>query len=205
MNTLKPKILTAGFAGVMVLVASTLPAQDIAGRGYLSLDVGLALQQDITLQRAGDSRRLSFDPGARLDLSGGLHLSESWRAELELGFIFNSVSAIDGESAGSSAEYFQVPIMANGIYTLPLHGPIRVYVGAGLGGVASMFWNNLFDADDSFTFGYQAIVGAKYALNDSLDLGLSYKLLGTLEHDLGPATADGTFSHSILAAITFKF
>ncbi len=58
---------------------------------------------------------------------------------------------------------------------------------------------------DSFTFGYQGFVGAKYALNDSLDLDLSYKLLGTLEHDLGPATVDNTFTHSLLAAITFKF
>ncbi|HEY5910830.1 MAG TPA: hypothetical protein VJA21_09530 [Verrucomicrobiae bacterium] len=43
------------------------------------------------------------------------------------------------------------------------------------------------------------------ALNDDFDLGLSYKLLGTTAHELGPATAHGTLSHSILAAFTFKF
>jgi hypothetical protein len=45
----------------------------------------------------------------------------------------------------------------------------------------------------------------KYALKDNLDLGLSYKLLGTIEQDLGLYRADVTLSHSLLAALTFKF
>ena len=198
MNTLKSNILTLAMAGALMCVASNLLAQDEPGRWYLGLDAGLALQQDITLENTGGGR-LSFDPGFRLDLSGGVHLSQSWKAEVEVGFIYNSVDA-------RNLEYFQVPIMVNGIYTLPLHGRISAYAGAGLGGVSGVLLNdNLFGSEDSFTFGYQAILGVKYALNDDLDLGLSYKFLGTIEHDLGPATVDGTMSHSVLAAVTFKF
>ncbi len=205
MNTLKAKILVLGITGALVSTASNLPAQDTPGRWYLGLDAGLALQQDITIQDTGGAK-LAFDPGVRLDLSGGLHLSKSWKAEVELGFIYNSVSSVGGESAGSdSPDYFQVPIMANVIYTLPLRGPISAYAGVGVGGVYGLLWTDLFGSEDSFSFGYQGILGVKYALNDNLDLGLSYKLLGTVEHDLGAATVDGTLSHSVLAVVTFKF
>jgi opacity protein-like surface antigen len=164
---------------------------DTPGRWYLGLDAGLALQQDTTLRYAGGDNRLSFDPGFRLDLSGGVHLSQSWRAEVEMGLIFNS-------SEGRSKEYCQVPVLVNGIYSLPLHGRMSAYVGAGLGGVYSALWD-VWDADGSLTLGFQGIVGARYAISDTFDLGLSYKLLGTLEHDLGPYTLDGTFSPSFLA------
>lgn len=205
MNTLKRKILNLSMTAASICLASSLLAQDSPGRWYLGLDAGLALQQDLTVQDTGGAR-FEFDPGFRLDVGGGVHLSRSWKAELELGFIYNSVSSVGGESVGSGGpDYFQVPIMANVIYTLPLHGPISAYAGAGVGGVYGLLWTDLFGSEDSFAFGYQGILGVKYALNDSLDLGLSYKLLGTIEHDLGAARVDGALSHSILAAFTFKF
>jgi hypothetical protein len=82
MNTLKTKILTVGVAGGLMCMASNVLAQDVPGRWYLGLDTGLALQQDITIEGTG-GERLSFDPGFRLGLSGGVHLSQSWKAELE--------------------------------------------------------------------------------------------------------------------------
>ncbi len=203
MDALKNKFLTALVAGGLMCLASTAPAQNLAGRWYLGLDAGLALQQDITLDNG--KARLSFDPGLRLDLSGGVHLSQSWRAEIELGLTYNPSRSVSGESPRSGApDYFQVPIMANVLYSLPLRGPISVYVGAGVGGVSTMLSKDFLGSEEGFAFGYQGIVGVKYAVNDTVDLGLTYKLMGTLEHDLGSAKADGTLSHSILAALTFK-
>ncbi len=198
MNTPKRKILTVSIAGAVLCLACGTFGQDLAGRWYLGLDTGVAFQQDLHVENAGGGK-LEFDPGFRLDVSGGTHLSEVWRAEVELGFIYNPM-----ESTGSDAGLFQVPIMANAIYTVPIHGPISAYVGAGLGGVYTALWHGL-DGEDSFTFAYQGIVGVKYAINDNFDVGLSYKLLGTLERDLGPVAAEGALSHSILAAFTFKF
>ncbi len=205
MNTLKTNTLTMGMAGALMCLASNLPAQDVTGRWYLGLDAGLALQQDMTIQGPGASK-LSFDPGFRFDLSGGVHLLQSLKAEIELGFIFNAVSSVSSEPVGSGGpDYSQVPMMVNAIYTLPLHGPVSAYVGAGVGGVWGVLWHSIIDADDSLAFGYQGILGVKYALSNDLDLGLSYKFLGTAEHDLGTGSVDGTMSHSILAALTFKF
>jgi opacity protein-like surface antigen len=136
---------------------------------------------------------------------------------LELGFIYNPGRS-GGESlrfpswwgswqtASGGLDLFQVPTMANAIYTLPLYGPISAYVGAGLGGVYTELWNGfLGGSKDSFSFGYQGILGVKYALNDGLDIGLSYKLLGSIEHDMETVKVEGTMSHSILAAFNFKF
>ncbi len=205
MNALGNRILTLGVAAPLLCMASNLAAQDLPGRWYLGLDAGLALQQDMTIKDTGGGK-LSFDPGIRLDVSGGVHLSESWRAEVELGFIYNPVSSVSGQSlGGDNPHYFQVPIMANVIYSLPLHGPITAYVGAGVGGVGGVLWTSLLGSEDSFTFGCQGILGAKYALSNDLDVGLAYKLLGTFDHDLGAAEVDGTLLHSILATFTFKF
>ncbi len=198
MITSKNRILTLGMAGALLCLASNLPAQNVLGKWYLGLDAGLALQPDITLKYAGGEDRLVFDPGVRLGLSGGVHLHPSWRAELELGFIYNSVDA-------RTQDYFQMPILANLIYSVPLRGPFSAYAGAGVGGVYTVFWTDLWSTEEGLAFGYQGIAGVKYALNDGLDVGLSYKLLGTIEHDLGPARSEGTLTHSILAAFTFKF
>ncbi len=204
MNNSKIRFLTLAPAGTLLCIASNLLAQDAPGRWYLGVDTGLALQPSLTIEDTSQAswfhdplpQKASFDPGLRLDVSGGLHLSQSWKAEIELGFIYNS---------GSTLDYFQVPILANVIYTLPLHGPMSAYAGAGAGGVAGVLWNGFFGSEDSFTFGYQGILGVKYAVNDGLDLALTYKFLGTTEHDVGVATVDGTLSHSILASFTFRF
>lgn len=99
--------------------------------------------------------------------------------------------------AGALASHFKSP------------NPERIcvfgaYAGAGLGGVYSALWHDL-DGEDSFTFGYQGILGVKYTVNDNFEVGLSYKLLGTFERDPGPTTAKGALSHSIMAAFTFRF
>ncbi len=186
-------------------MASNILAQDVPGRWFLNLDAGLALQQDIGVQDTGGGK-LSFDPGLRVDLSGGVHLAPSWKAEAELGFIYNAGDSVGDEPLVSqNPDYCQVPLMGNVIYTLPLRGPVSAYVGAGIGGVWGVLWHDILGSEDGVAFGYQAIAGVKYALNEELDLGLSYKFLGTTEHDLGAARVDGTSSHSILGAITFKF
>jgi opacity protein-like surface antigen len=204
MNTPGTRILTAGMAGAWLCMASSLAAQDAPGRWYLDLDGGLALQQDITIEDTSQSgwfhtqfpEKASFDPGVRLDLSGGVHLARSWRTEIDLGFIYNP---------GSTLDYFQAPITGNVICTLPLHGPVSAYVGAGIGGVFDVLGRSILDSREGFAFAYQAIAGVKYALKEDLALGLSYKLLGTPEHDLWGARVEGTMSHSILVAVTFKF
>ena len=93
------------------------------------------------------------------------------------------------------------------VYKLPIPGPVTVRAAAGIGGVHSYFWGgNIFNSSDDLTFGYQGVLGVDYAISKRCDLGVSYKFLGTTGHDLGfGVKTDGTRSHALLAAVTFKF
>src|SRR5512140_1775719 len=109
-TTITIKLRLAGAVGALICLTSNLAAQDTPGSWYLGLDTGVALQQDLTLERAGQQTKLSFDPGFRLDLGGGYHFSPSWKAEVELGFIFNSLDEA-GDFGHGDSSYCQIPMM----------------------------------------------------------------------------------------------
>ena len=188
------------------------------GKVYLSFDLGAALQQDITLSDTiGDSENITFDPGARLDCELGYNFTTNWAAELEIGLIINQVknSVILGTDF-MDVDLVELPVMVNVIYTQPLGHHFSACLGGGIGGVFSDYNNEFGGTTESdSTFGFQGLAGIKYVINDRWDLGITYKFLGTTEHDVGPGwdsngnatefKSDGTMTHSILVALTCKF
>ena len=181
------------------------------GRLYLGADAGLALQQDVTIKDSGGAK-ISFDPGARFDVAVGYHFTDAWAAEFQAGVIYNSIDKIAGislDSQGLSANLYEIPLMANLTYTLPVGERFSAYLGAGVGGVVGVFHGEgggeSTDHTD-LTFGYQGILGLKYALHDKMGLSLAYKFLGTTDHDFGSGVkSEGTRTHSVLVAFTIKF
>ncbi len=181
------------------------------GQLYLGADAGLALQQDVTIKDSGGSK-ISFDPGTRVDVAVGYHFTDAWAAEFQTGVVYNSIDKIAGislDSQGLSASLYEIPLMANVTYTLPVRERFSAYLGAGVGGVVGLFHGEspgeTTDHTD-FTFGYQGIAGIKYALNERMHVGLVYKFLGTTDHDLGSGEkSEGTRTHSVLVAFTLKF
>lgn len=190
------------------------------GKMYLGFDAGVALQQDITItDTIGDSDKASFDPGARLDMMVGYQFTRNWAAEFEMGLIANDVS--HSYVLGTDYDrvtYLQLPMLVNGIYTLPLNKSksCSVYFGAGVGGVFSKYtneWGGETPGDSAFA--YQGLAGFKWAFRPRWEAGVAYKFLGTTGHDVGPGwdsngnptefTSDGTMTHSILATLTVKF
>lgn len=189
-----------------------------SGKLYLSMDAGVALQQDVTLSDTiGDSENVTFDPGARLDFDFGYNFTTNWAAELEIGLIINQVknSAFLGTDL-MGVDLVELPVMMNLIYTQPLGRHFSAYVGGGLGGAFSDYSNEFGGTTESdTTFAFQGLAGLKYAINERWDLGVTYKFIGTTEHDVGSGwdsqgnptefKSDGTMTHSILVALTFKF
>ena len=193
------------------------------GRLYLGFDAGVALLQDVTISdNFGDSEKVTFDPGVRLDMMLGYQFTENWAAEIEFGLIANQVK--QSYMLGTdymSVTYLQLPILLNGIYTLPLNKSksCSVYFGAGVGGVFSQYTNEYGDQTPGDTaFAYQGMAGFRWAINRQWELGLGYKFLGTTESDVGSGVAydgytctptefksDGTMTHSILATLTYRF
>jgi opacity protein-like surface antigen len=188
------------------LATSQLQAAD--SNWYLKADVGPSFANNLNTTTSffganPTTTHLSFKTGVRLDLDGGYQFDDSWAVGMEVGYIYNAVDFSNSTQTGARSLY-QVPILVNGTYTLPVNWRVKPYVGLGLGGIVSGL-NDLHDINGAGQF----VAGVKYSLNPRIDLGLAYKLLATTKHDwndiFGTTQANRTIDNSILATVTFKF
>jgi opacity protein-like surface antigen len=201
-------LTAAAFASETNLVESPVDQN----RWSVNLDAGIALPQSVNIQGAD---RMDFDKGIRFDAGVGYVLTKTLSVGVETGIIHNSVDKIGGvpvSTYGGNAEIFQVPLVADLIFTPPLKGILKPYIGAGVGGVATVA--NLDTPlgavnDMDVTFCFQGIAGIKCAAGEHLEFGVAYKFLGTLDHSWSEngvtLNTDGILTHSIVAVITWKF
>jgi opacity protein-like surface antigen len=177
---------------------------------FLTGDVGPSFVHDMSVSSSGPfglgpptTTRLSFRPGVRADLDGGYQFDDSWALSMEVGYIYNSIKFATSTTSTSTGLH-QVPLLLDGVYTLPVKWPVRPYVGAGLGGVAS----TLNGSEDVSGAG-QLLAGLKFQINPRMDVSLGYKLLVTTKHDwnsiLNTDEGSRTINNSVLASFTFKF
>ena len=115
-------------------------------------------------------------------------------------------------SNGKSADLYQIPVMVNYMYRLPLKGSLEAYMGAGIGLVVGMLHINdsgLDFKDSDTTFGYQALAGLNYHVSSQVDLSLAYKFLGTSNHRWSDENyytkTEGTLTHALLLGLSVKY
>ncbi|TAK94951.1 MAG: hypothetical protein EPO07_15935 [Verrucomicrobia bacterium] len=208
MNTIK-RILAVTV--VTPLFCASLRAEACRDQSCVSFDTGLALQQPVTIRDTlgGTSAKAEFAPGLRFDLAAEYPLDEFWSIGLETGIIFNPVNSLGGvpiSSLGGSLDFYEFPLLFDVTYRLPPQGYFQAYVSAGVGGVATWFYQDQFNYSSDLTLGYQVAIGTNYELGKNWELGLAYKLLGTTRRDFGNGfEADGNLTHSFLATLTCKF
>ncbi len=195
---------------------------------YGKFDAGIAItdklkyEESIATEAGKDVLKadLKIDTGIRLDLAGGYRFNKSWAVELETGIIFSSIDSLkiteteydidgnvittDSETIKPDATLYQIPVLANVIYTMPLEGNLKPYLGAGAGGVATIVDGDGVSESD-FTFAWQVMAGADYKINERWSAGLAYKLLGTSGPTIGDIEWDSFMTHSIVAVVTCKF
>ncbi len=219
---MKPSSVLA-IAGTLSLAATANCAEQ-ASKTYLNLDFGISLQQTVNGKdnTGADIGKVEFDPGFRGDVVFGYKLSDSFAVELETGVLANSITSIAGNQLsdfGATADIYQIPLLVNVVYQIPLKCALKPYVGVGVGGAATIlqgesvplfgFTSNSSYSDVDFTFAYQAVAGFKYAINKNIDIGIAYKFIGTTEHQWSDAgvvfNADGTMAHTIVASFVWKF
>jgi opacity protein-like surface antigen len=213
MKTNIARILTPGVLCLFIACVQRLHAAD-----SLSVPVTLstALMNSTTptgldLNGTGPGH-MTFDPGFRFDVSARYHATSAWDIEFQAGVVYNTVDQIAGvslSSVGASADFTQIPLLADIIYNIPVHGPFSLYFGAGMGGTIGLFHasggGETTDHSD-FTFGFQGLAGMKYAFNEHMDLGLVYKFMGTSDHDFGSGlTSNGSKCHSVMIAFSYRF
>ena len=193
---------------------------------YLDVAAGPAFLQNPTVQSSPyTGGQMDFDTGVRGDITLGYNICRSFAVELDAGVIWSSVNSITGNSlstASASADLYQVPLMVNAIYNVPLKGKLKPYIGAGIGvaigifdstGVPGLYFpvaggSKDFNATDT-VFAYQVEVGLKYLLGKHAELGLAYKFFGTTGYtwnaNNSPLKVDGIITHAVTASFDWRF
>lgn len=199
---------------MLALSAASLAANARAAERefYLNVDAGASMIQDVNI-KGGNT--IELNPGARIDGAFGWQFSKPLAVEFETGITLNSVDKIGGvavSSYGGSADLYQIPMLVDLVYTPPIQGKIKPFLGVGGGGIATVAdmqtpLGNLNDTD--FTFGYQAIAGVRGALSKRAEIGLTYKFMGSLDHSWSSGgvalKTDAMFTHSLLLSFRWKF
>ena len=215
--------------GIVVLSSSaTVHAQKWSDNLYLHTDIGPAFVEsasarirtvttssfpDATIQRG----HTESETDIRADLSLGYNLTKSFAVEAEAGAIWNPNDDKNNYS-------YQIPVMLNGIYQIPLGASWKAYAGAGAGAVIgrahtlfrdSAFHTPLVFDDSDWSAGYQAEAGIKYALSQHAEIDLGYKFMGVAQYDYTfinffafgsrKVTVNDLFTHSVQASFTWKF
>ena len=193
MKSLKTVCLAAGAA---MLVANARAGEP--GKMYLDLDAGPAFLQDVTIKSGpGAGSTLTFDTGVRADAGFGYNVTDALSVELESGVVWNSGKNVSGD-------VYQIPVLFEGIWNIPVNGAWSAYIGGGVGGV----WTDVESGGTSnsdFVFAFSGVAGLKYKLSDKADVGIAYKFLGSLDHNFGGSNTDPGYTHSVLASLNWKF
>jgi opacity protein-like surface antigen len=198
------------------------PAYTTAGLFYVGGDIGGVIMQDMNVRNA--NAKMAFDPGMRGDIFFGYQIAPPVAVEIETGAIWNQLRTGSGlfiNSIAPQGDLYQIPILANVVFRLPLAYGISAYIGGGVGGVASeldyhdsdngFFGFHHHVSDTDFTFAYQGMTGVKWAVAPNMEVDLSYKFLGTLDHTWFGGDpvffthTDPAYSHSFLVSFTMHF
>ncbi len=151
---------------------------------YFSGSTGLSLMENSTNRSSSRHFDASTDPGFEINGAIGKELGNGFRAEGELGYHQMSLDHITsygvGGSGGAGGDADAFSVMGNGYYDFDAGGPIKPYIGAGLGFArvslsdATVNGHALVD-DEDLTFAYQAMAGIGYQVNPKGTLFLGYR------------------------------
>jgi len=179
---------------------------------YFNFDAGVNLVQDLeatfTIPGLGSADAdIEFDPGFRFGLGGGYRFTEMLGVGLETGFIFNELKSIAGTDI-EDVRLMHVPILANVVFRFENSSPVIPFVGAGAGGMFSIFDVDT-DSDTDVVLAWQGVAGLQFKLSDTMAAGVTYKYLGIsgpeFEAEGVFVEADTIHNHSILASLNWSF
>ena len=187
--------------------------------------VGVSYQQPLSGRNGNGSsyNKSVWQPGIRFDLEPGYNVTDWFRAGLETSFIYNqlhSVSFNNEKYYNNSADqgnggFYQIPILANVTFSYPSDGPIRGYVGGGVGAAWDILQSSNTEPEEStpqtytsyhWNFVWQVTAGFTYNVAPGLDLDIAYKLLSTPNpnfQDEGHYQA--SFNHTAEIGLAYRF
>jgi opacity protein-like surface antigen len=189
------------------------------GKTYLKLEGGPSWISDVSAKEFQgvylnyDSAKFKLNAGSRFDLVFGINVNRAFAIELETGVFHNSFDSVYGindrgrsySSSLSGTDFWQVPILVNGVFTLLPESKMHPFAGIGLGALASITPTQI--DSDSYTAAFQLQLGGRYDVTEMLDLGLSYKYLAAFRQKrfLEDFTVDYVGNNTLAASLTIHF
>src|SRR5215471_14972724 len=99
---------------------------------YVEAEGGAVYMQNLQVN-VGTQEEFKFKTGARADLVVGYKFTRHWSTELDSGVIWNSFDKYgDYSFSASKANLYQIPIMVNYLYRLPIGRSFEGFLGAGI-------------------------------------------------------------------------
>ena len=185
----------------------------------LRTDVGVAFQQSLSGRESGDYFTTTFQPGIRFDIEPFYNVTDWFSVGVEAAFIHNTLQSISsngdtvyrGNSSFGNGDFYQVPILLNTRFQFPSDGPVRGFVGAGLGGN----WNFLNIASGGeasetsyqWNYAFELSTGICYTISPGFDLNASFKTLCT-PNPLGEGQngqMKASYNYAALVGLAWRF
>lgn len=198
---------------VSLIVAAIAVPQQSPDRGdtglYFSVGGGVVHHPElIGSKRLKGGKTVTLDPedyhtqystyelGWSVAAAFGIHLADAMKAEAEFSYASAGVSELSGLDKDDFKELPRLAVMsiiANGLYELDTGGPLRPFIGLGIGpALASFSFGKLKTTADAGSTGvdlpeeiasgwgaaYQARLGVAYELFDGLSVQLGYRFFG---------------------------
>jgi opacity protein-like surface antigen len=214
-------ILAAMIAAPALGLSTPAAAQGFGGADrYLSLSAGYVGETDYeyTVGSFPTARvEAEFDSGYALNGALGARYGANVRGEIAVGYRDQ-----EGQSAALFANGLSLPanpeaklsvltLDFNGFYDLPVSGPVRPYVGAGVG-IAQFSLEDVVIDDQSSALNLQAMAGvsAQVSPRTNLFAEARYQRLGTIELETQLGASSGSDEISIdnlgvFAGVRFGF
>ena len=211
--------------GLALLVSQTAQAQ--LDRLYVKGDVGGNLTRDTSLREffgepLAANSKIKFEPGVRVGLVSGYHLTDWFAVEGETGVMANSIDSIT-DASRVDAVFSNVPLLFNVRLQCPRWDMVKPYLGGGVGGSFPVIdadritigGTSMHGSDASAVFAYQAFAGLRFKLNDQIGLALEYHYFhadgAEWKADFASGTASDTLrfgptdTHALSIAFEFHF
>ncbi len=153
--------------------APAAAAAPAAGQ-YISISGGLIGKTDYDYGFAGGIvAKSDVDSGAQGALAWGATIGGGWRTELAVGYRSQKTDTVisrNGAKLGTTdGKIKTLSLDINGYYDFPVAGPVKPYLGAGIGVAQVKIHDGLMD-DKGDALTLQGIAGASFAVSPTLSL-----------------------------------
>ena len=179
---------------------------------------------------------LAYNPGFRMDCPIGAKITDWFALEFAPGFMLNTIQYIEPTNGSLSigsqtvsqnsqgslvGDYYQIPMLANFLFTIPIHPKFTISAGFGVGGMLSAAQTTSLQGvtlegsdgiSTALSFAYAGQFGLDFPFSENMQAGLYYKYTGTGEQDFTGGNFfqfvqnnNGTSTQSVQGYFLYRF